>query len=108
MTWFLAALVVVILAVAAVVASGRWGAMPELVDDRPSRPLPPGEIDAEALRGVQFSVVTRGYSMQQVDQLLDRLIGQFEAERVVGDELRQDPDGTPLVGPMGNLPQSAE
>lgn len=108
MTWFLYALVIVILGATAVVASGRWGALPELVDDRPSRPLPPGEIDADGLRQVQFSVVPRGYSMQQVDQMIDRLISQLEADRAVSDESVEVSDGTPLVGPMGNMSQSAE
>ncbi|MEL4359087.1 MULTISPECIES: DivIVA domain-containing protein [unclassified Luteococcus] len=97
MSWLLAAVVLLILGGAAVVASGRWGAMPELVDDRAWRPVPPGPIDARALREAQFSVVTRGYSMQQVDDLLERLARQLA-----------EADGTPSDGPLGDATQNAE
>jgi len=79
MTWLFVAVVIAILAATAAVASGRWGEMPDVVDDRPSRPLPDGQIGAEELREVRFSVVPRGYSMAQVDELLRRLARQFEA-----------------------------
>ena len=75
----LAAVVVLVLAATAIVASGRWGSMPALVDDRPFR-LPSGQepVGAEALRDIQFSVVPRGYSPEQVDGLLERLARQLE------------------------------
>lgn len=78
MMWVLAAVAVLILGAAFVVGSGRWGAMPDVVDDRPSRLVAPGPVDAEDLREVEFSVVTRGYSMPQVDALLARLSDQLE------------------------------
>lgn len=83
MMWLLAVVVVVILAGAWVVGSGKWGSMPEVVDDRPSH-LPPRDVDLDAtdLRSARFSVVPRGYSMEQVDALLEHLARQLET----GDE----------------------
>lgn len=85
MTWVLASLVLVLLAAAAVVGTGRWGAMPELVDDRPPGRLPDGVIKAEDLLATRFSVVPRGYSMAEVDELLQRLAAQLASEVEKGD-----------------------
>ncbi|WP_420175851.1 DivIVA domain-containing protein [Luteococcus sp. OSA5] len=84
MMWFLALVVVAILGVAFVVGSGRWGAMPELVDDRHSQLPGPGTITGADLREVRFDVVPRGYSMREVDELLARLAVQLEQETPEG------------------------
>lgn len=81
MQWFLWTLAVVILGVAAVAASGRLGGLPEVVNDTPRPWIPAGDLDAEVLRNVRFAVVTRGYSMEQVDALLDRLADQLSLTR---------------------------
>lgn len=87
MIWVLATVAIVVLGLTAVVASGRWGQMPELVDDRP---LPrfaavPGGLCGDDLRAARFSVVVRGYSPTQVDELLDRLADQLDrAEGAAG------------------------
>lgn len=78
MIWFLVALVVVVLAVAAVAGSGRLGEMPPPVHDAPVLDLPAGELTARDLREVQFALTTRGYSTAQVDELLGRLATQLE------------------------------
>lgn len=79
MTWFFAALVVVVMGVIAVVASGRVGSMPPAYDDRPDVVLPPGPLGPGDLRRVRFSLAVRGYRMDEVDALLDRLAGQLES-----------------------------
>ncbi|HIW30100.1 MAG TPA: DivIVA domain-containing protein [Candidatus Luteococcus avicola] len=80
MIWVLATVTMVVLGLTAVVASGRWGQMPELVDDRPLPRLASvtGVLAGEDLRGARFSVVARGYSPAQVDELLDRLADQLD------------------------------
>lgn len=78
MEWLLWIVVVVILGLAAVAGSGRFGAMPPPVFDAPVPSLPEGALGADDLREVQFAVVTRGYSMTQVDELLERLARQLE------------------------------
>ena len=60
-------------------ASGKFGQVPAVVDDRPVPDLPEGDLSADDLRSAHFAVVPRGYSMRQVDQLLDRMAAQLEA-----------------------------
>lgn len=79
MEWFLWALAVAVLGLGAVVASGRWGFLPGTVRDAPLPVLPDGPLTADDLRGLEFEVVTRGYSMAQVDEVLDRLQRQLDA-----------------------------
>jgi DivIVA domain-containing protein len=76
-------LMVVVIAVVvfgvAAVASGHGGT---LGPARPvaAAPLPEGPVDADALAAVQFPVVVRGYRMDAVDAVLDRLAAEL-AER---------------------------
>lgn len=79
MEWVLWMVAVAILGLAAVAGSGRFGEMPATVTDTPRPHLPVGTISGEGLRGLRFAVVTRGYSMQQVDELLDRVAAQLDA-----------------------------
>ncbi len=76
MTWFLAALVVAVLAAVVVVASGWGGGYPDNVVESRHR-LPEGPLGPEDLRSVRFSVVLRGYRQGEVDQLLARLSEQW-------------------------------
>lgn len=89
MTWFFAFLIVVLMGVVAVVASGRGGTMAETFDDRPdSRVQADGPLVAADLRTVRFSTAFRGYRMSEVDALLDRLAAEM----------------TPLPEPVGDKP----
>ena len=80
MTWFFAALVVVVMGGIAVVASGRAGSMPPAYDDRPDVVLPDGPLRGDDLRRVRFPLAVRGYRMEEVDALLDRLATQLEQD----------------------------
>lgn len=90
MAWFFAILIVLVIGVVAVVASGRGGSMAEVYDDRPdSRVQTEGPLTARDLRTVRFSTAFRGYRMSEVDALLDRLslqLQQGESELVEPDE----------------------
>lgn len=97
MEWLVWAVVVVVLGLAAVAGSGRFGAMPPPVRDTPAPQLPPGELAADDLQRVQFAVVTRGYSMTQVDELLDRLANQL-AGRVRGATAPTISPGSAIMG----------
>ena len=78
MEWFFAILVVLVIGVVAVVATGRGGAMAEVYDDRPdSRVQADGPLTARDLRTVRFSTAFRGYRMSEVDALLDRLAAEL-------------------------------
>lgn len=91
MEWILAALVIGIVGLAAAAASGRFGELPDVVDDRVHPVLPAGDLTGADLRDTEFAVVPRGYSMEQVDALLDRLGTQLDGVR----------SGQPVVAPPG-------
>jgi DivIVA domain-containing protein len=82
MEWAIAMLAVVVLGLAAVASTGRLGEMPGTVTDTPQPHVPDGVLVGDDLRGLRFAVVARGYSMQQVDELLDRLANQLDVAAV--------------------------
>jgi DivIVA domain-containing protein len=99
MTWFFAFLVVAVMGVVAVVASGRGGSMAETFDDRPdSRVQADGPLTAADLRSVRFSTAFRGYRMSEVDSLLDRLAAEMAPAPDPLAEARTDPE-PPAAGP---------
>lgn len=79
MIWFLAVVVVLVIGAIVVVAAGRGRAMQPVYDDRPDVLVPAaGPLSASDLRKVRFSVGFRGYRMDEVDALIDRLALQLE------------------------------
>jgi DivIVA domain-containing protein len=78
MTWLFAVVAVAVMGVAAVVATGRGGSMREVHPDRPDvlvdadRPL-----TAQDLVDVRFSTAFRGYRMEEVDAVMDRLVAEL-------------------------------
>lgn len=68
-----------VIAAIAVVAAGRGGSLPDAVPDRsPTGTLPEGPVDRAAVEGIRFSLALRGYRMDEVDRVLDRLVGELE------------------------------
>lgn len=106
--WVLGVLVIAIIGLATWMSYGRLGAMPPLVDDRPGPDLPDGPLRGQDLRGLQLAVVTRGYSMPQVEALLDRLANQLDAasvpevdaEAVPVAEITPDAPSEPIDSPV--------
>lgn len=79
MEWLLWMLAVVVLGAAALVAAGRFGGMPaQAVQDSPVPVLPDRPLIGDDLRQMRFAVRPRGYSMSQVDDLLDRLARELD------------------------------
>jgi DivIVA domain-containing protein len=71
-------LTLAVLGVVAAVAAGRiGGGMDAPASSLPSRGLPDQELTAEALDGVRFSPALRGYRMDEVDAVLDRLTAEL-------------------------------
>src|SRR6478736_6206150 len=85
MEWFIAVVIVAALGVAAVAAAGGLGGMAkEPVRDVYRQDLPDDrQLVAADINGLRFGTALRGYAMDQVDDILDRL-GREIAER---DEL---------------------
>ena len=73
----MAALAVIIIGLAAVAGSGRFGDMPGTTGSRPNLILPDRALTGADVDAVRFAVVSRGYAMDQVDALLDRLVAQM-------------------------------
>jgi DivIVA domain-containing protein len=72
--WFWVVVLVLLLGAVAVVAAGRDNSMAEAYDDRPDRTIPTGRpLTAGDLQEVRFSSALRGYRMDEVDALLDRI-----------------------------------
>jgi DivIVA domain-containing protein len=72
--WLWVIVIVVVIGVVAVLAVGSDEAMVEAYDDRPDATLPAGRpLTAEDLAAVRFSTAVRGYRMDEVDALVNRL-----------------------------------
>ena len=79
--WFVAAIAVAALGVAAMAAAGGMGQMSaQPVPDAYRQDLPDSPLTAEDIRSLRFGVTLRGYAMDQVDDVLERL-GREIAER---------------------------
>ncbi|MEI5672709.1 MULTISPECIES: DivIVA domain-containing protein [unclassified Nocardioides] len=94
--WLFAVLVVLAMGVVAMVAAGRGAPLAEAYDDRVDATVPAaGPVSADDLRRVRFPLAFRGYRMQEVDALLDRLAAEREeAATVVADDAPE-----PIPGP---------
>ncbi|REF35569.1 DivIVA domain-containing protein [Thermasporomyces composti] len=80
MTWLWVVLVVVIIGLTAAVAAGRGGAMARAYPDRREVRLPAGRpMTAADLSKVRFSVVLRGYRMDEVDEVIEHLARELAA-----------------------------
>lgn len=82
----------VLFAVAAV-AAGRGGVMAEAERDRSDLRLPPPEtpMRAEDVRRVRLGLSFRGYTMSEVDTVLDRLAAELAERDAMITELSRQP-----------------
>lgn len=98
MTWVLWTLPLLVVAGSAVIAAG-WvtTGMSPAYDDRPDVLVPGNRpLGADDVRAVRFTTAFRGYRMEEVDALLDRLAAQLDEHGAAagrGPEL-QAPDVT--------------
>src|SRR4051794_23252496 len=100
--WFFALIVVLLIGAVAVVASGRWGAMSETYDDRPDVLVPARHaLTADDIESSRFAVGLRGYRMDEVDTLLERVAKEVaERDRRIADLER-------AVAPIVEAPDGA-
>jgi DivIVA domain-containing protein len=85
-----------VVAAIAVVAVGRGGSMTLAEPERsPRGELPEGDLDRAAVDSLRFTVGLRGYRMDEVDAVLDRLVAELEArdERIAELERRDAREG---------------
>lgn len=99
--WFFGLIVVLLIGAVAVVASGRWGAMSTAYDDRPDVSVPARQaLTSDDIETARFGVALRGYRMDEVDTLLERIAREVaERDRRIADLERAV---TPILhGPEG-------
>jgi len=85
-------LLLAVVASIAVVAAGRGSSLADVDPDRsPRGTLPEGPADRAAVDGLRFTVAFRGYRMDEVDGVLDRLVGEIEARDARIAELGSSP-----------------
>jgi DivIVA domain-containing protein len=98
--WFFTVIVVLLIGAVAVVASGRWGGMSEAYDDRPDMRVPSDRpLAADDIESSRFGVGVRGYRMDEVDSLLERVA------REVADRDRRIADLERAVRPILQSPE---
>jgi DivIVA domain-containing protein len=85
----------VIGAVAAVAAGRVRGGLSEPTSTLPDVELPDGPMATEDVDSIRFSVGFRGYRMDEVDAVLDRLGLELGAREEEIRELREEIDGGP-------------
>ena len=85
-------LVLAVIGGIAVVATGRWGGRPDPEPERSPRGelAADSEVDRPAVDGLRFSLALRGYRMDEVDDVLDRLVDELDrrGERISELEAR--------------------
>ncbi|KUG59404.1 hypothetical protein AVL62_06955 [Serinicoccus chungangensis] len=61
------------------------------VDTQSSRGLPDGPVPPEGVGAVRFDQALRGYRMEQVDRVMDRLAGELRERDAEIARLREEP-----------------
>ncbi len=79
MFWLMVVVVALVVFATAAVAAGAGGTLGTPAGDPPPIPEHAGPVTAEDLGEVRFPVVLRGYRMDAVDALLDRISGEIAA-----------------------------
>ena len=92
---FFLLVVVLLIGLTAALVTGRiGGAMAEPVSTSPFEGLAPGRVGPEEVVALHFDVGLRGYRMEQVDAVLDRLTEELRARDEELAALRSAPRAT--------------
>jgi DivIVA domain-containing protein len=94
--------VVLVLFVAAVVATRDDQAMADAAQDLPDLGLPAGPLEPQDVAAVRFSMAPRGYRMSEVDAVLERLaeeladrdrqLGELQGAHLLDEDLLDEDD----------------
>ncbi len=90
--------VVLVLFVAATVATREDQAMADASQDLPDLGLPVGPLEPQDVAAVRFSMAPRGYRMSEVDAVLERLAAELadrdqQLAELIGHDLSDDEGG---------------
>jgi DivIVA domain-containing protein len=93
--WFILVVMVVVLGAAALVALGAGGSLPEAEQDRFAVRLPlERPVNRQDIDELRFPMSLRGYRMDEVDDVLDRLGAELAQRDVRIAELETELAGT--------------
>jgi DivIVA domain-containing protein len=93
-TLLLTLLILAVVGLVAAVAAGRiTGGLDEPSSSLPGRGLPAGRLGVADVEGVRFSPALRGYRMDEVDDVLDRLTEELQLRDEEIAELRRAAPG---------------
>jgi DivIVA domain-containing protein len=99
--WLWALVTVGVIGAIAVVASGRWGSMVDVDEDRPDALISAGSLTGEQIKDVRFTHSVRGYRQDEVDTLLDLVAAELDRRDSMlrqanagGDQTRAQTDGS--------------
>jgi DivIVA domain-containing protein len=110
-TLLLTLLILAVVGLVAAVAAGRiTGGLDEPSSSLPGRGLPTGRVGVGDLERVRFSPALRGYRMDEVDDVLDRLTEELELRdeeiaqlrSALGRTSRHEAPGPQAPDPYGN------
>lgn len=109
----LSVVVVLVAGAVAALAIGRFGAglsvaMPEPVHTTGHDIWGPGELTRGDVAAVRFHRAARGYRMDQVDAVLDRLADELAARDELIAQLRHGPGREGDGAPWGQAPQATQ
>jgi DivIVA domain-containing protein len=94
-TWIWVVVLIAVIALVAVLLAGRGDAMRDVFEDRPDVTIATGRpLTADDIREVRLSTGWRGYRMDEVDALLERVQADLLA-RETGAEPAADATGDP-------------
>jgi DivIVA domain-containing protein len=99
--------VLVVIGGIAVVAAGRGGSLPEPDPDRATTgTLADDEVDRSHIDGLRFTLALRGYRMDEVDEVLDKLVDELDrrGERIRELEEQCGASGTTVAEPVVHEP----
>ena len=101
MTLLLTLLIMAVIGLVAAVAAGRiGGGLDQPASSLPGRGLPPGPFTLEDVDRVRFSPALRGYRMDEVDDVVDRLVDELRRleEELAEVRGRRAPEKPPATG----------
>ena len=113
MFWFQLAVVVLLLIAVGWIAVGGGGHMSEPTPDRPDPAVPEdGLLGRGDVDKVRFSVGARGYRMDEVDDVLDRLAYEIEVRerriaQLEGRDEAEEPIRVPAAVQAQSMPQQS-